>query len=270
MPEEMTKSMYGHKSGSELLAPLHSEWTGLLSHFPLAPPELLARRELRRRTDSKYVISTSAAADLITNLTADYAVLSAGSELVAMYRTLYFDTPELAFFHAHRRGRRVRHKVRIRHYLDRRISVLEVKSRRSDLLTTKIFRPREYSNNDLTADDQAFVRAQSGVSGDVVPQVWTRFRRLTFLGLRGNERVTVDLDLGVEMRGQRRILPSIAIVEIKQWPFCRSTPVMAALRALGERPCWASKYCAAIAWTRPNERRNTLLPGLAALERRVA
>lgn len=262
--------MFGHKSGSELLAPLHSEWTSLLSRFPPAPPDLLARRELRRRADAKYVMPTSVATDMVTALTNDYAVLSAGSELVAMYRTLYLDTPELAFFHAHRRGRRVRYKVRIRHYLDRRISVLEVKARRNDLLTTKTWRPREYCNNDVTADDQAFVRAHTGVSGDVLPQVWTRFRRLTFLGLRVSERVTVDLDLGVEMRGSRKTLPSVAIVEIKQWPICRSTPVMAALRALGQRPCWASKYCAAIAWTRPNERLNALLPGLAALERRIA
>jgi hypothetical protein len=90
------------------------------------------------------------------------------------------------------------------------------------------------------------------------------------LGLWTNERVTIDLDLGVEMGPRKKSLPGVAIVEVKQWPYSRTTPVMSALRAAGWRAGWLSKYCAAIAFTHPGARFNDLLPGLRNLERGAA
>jgi hypothetical protein len=246
--------------------PTYVEWGGLLARFAPASPELVVRRELRRRTDSKFVLSPSAALELLGALTSEYAVLGTGNGPLASYRTLYFDTPELDFFHAHRRGYRVRHKVRVRHYPDRRLTSLEVKTRLSELETTKTWRAREFGDGTLSREDQAFIGIQSGITQEVLPQVWTGFRRLTLLGIATNERLTVDLDLRVEGEGRERSFAAIAIVEVKQWPHDRATPVMAALRAAGRRPGWVSKYCTAIAFTRPEVRCNKLLPGLRALE----
>ena len=227
-------------------------------------------RDLRRRTDSKFVLSPAGAVDLVSALNGDYAVLTAGAGRVASYRTLYFDTQELDFFHAHRRGRRVRHKVRIRHYPDRHLTLLEVKTRRSELETNKVWRERQYGDDVLTHEDQVFVDANTGVGRDVLPEVWTDFRRVTLLGLHNNERVTIDFNLEVSRGARRRSLAGIAIVEVKQWPFLPASAVMSALRAAGQRPGWASKYCTAVAFTRPGLRFNALLPGLRALERRAA
>jgi hypothetical protein len=249
---------------------MNREWLELLAAFPSATPELIVQRELRRRADSKFLLPPGAAAELLPKLTGRYAVLSAGGEVFASYRTLYFDTPELDFFHAQRRRQRVRHKARVRHYPDRRLSLLEVKMRKGDLETTKIWREREYGRSELSADDQAFVRFHTGVRRGVLPQAWTDFRRLTLLGIETNERITIDLDLGVKMGARARSISELAIVEVKQWPFSRRTPVMSALRAAGWRPGWVSKYCAAVAFTHPDVRANELLPGLRILERGAA
>jgi VTC domain len=224
---------------------------------------------LRHRADVKFVVHPAAAAAVLPPLAGDYAVLAAGEALVASYRTLYFDTAALDFFHDQRRGKRVRHKVRIRHYPDRSVTLLEVKTRRNDLETAKVWREHGYGDSAMSAADQTFVEAHTATSRSLDPQVWTSFHRVTLLGLRTNERVTIDFDLEVSMGERRRVLPLIAIVEVKQWPVSRSTPVMSALRAAGWRPAWASKYCAAIALTRPDVRLNTLLPGLRGLERRA-
>ncbi|MDZ4804705.1 MAG: polyphosphate polymerase domain-containing protein [Candidatus Eisenbacteria bacterium] len=245
------------------------EWQALLSCFPVATPELIARRELRRRTDTKFVLSPASAADLVRAITGDYAVLTAGTELVATYQTLYFDTPELDFFHAHRRGRRVRHKARVRHYPDRSLTMLEVKTRRSKLKTTKLSREHPFGGNELSADDQDFVAIHTGIDRGVLPQVWTHFRRLTLLGLETCERVTLDFDVRMEMGQRHASLSGIVIVEVKQWPYGRGTPVMSALRESGCRPGWTSKYCTGIALTHPGVRLNALLPGLRALEGRA-
>ncbi len=247
------------------------EWEQRLARFPVASPDLIASRELQRRSDLKFILSPSEAADLLPDLEGEYARLAAGNNgPVATYRTLYFDTPELDFFHAHRRGRRVRHKVRIRHYPDRRLSLFEVKTRRSDLETRKVWSEREYDDDVLRPEDQRFVRTQTGIDRDVLPQAWTCFRRATLLGRSVRERVTVDFDIEVTGNGRSKILDGIAIVEVKQWPLVPGSRVMSALRSAGRRPGWVSKYCAAIAFTRRDVRLNALLPGLRALERKAA
>src|SRR5262245_34239806 len=95
--------------------------------FPEAPLELLADRELLRRIDSKYVLPASGLPELAAGLGDGYAVLRVPTGSVAAYRSLYFDTPDLRSFHDHRRGRRIRHKIRVRHYPDREVSFLEIK-----------------------------------------------------------------------------------------------------------------------------------------------
>jgi len=231
----------------------------------VAPADLVTRRALCHRADSKFVLSPTGAADLLGALTGDYAVLAAGEACLADYQTLYFDTADLDFFHARRCGRRVRHKVRIRHYPGRRLTLLEVKTRRNDLQTTKVIRPRRFGDNTLSPDDQAFVRLHTGLDRDVLPQVWTNYTRATLFGLHTNERVTVDLNLALTMGDQRRSFATV-IVEVKQSPFRRSTPVMALLRDAGWRPRSVSKYCAGIVYTRRSVPCNRLLPDLRALE----
>jgi hypothetical protein len=204
---------------------------------------------------------------LLGHLGHQYALLPSESEPLPLYRTLYFDTPELDLYHAHRCGRRVRHKVRIRHYPNRRLSLLEVKTRQSELETLKMSRETPYGADEIGQEDAAFVASRIGIGRPVVPQAWTTFRRVTLLGLHDNERVTLDLELRLERGHLTRALDGVAILEVKQWPFSRSTPVQRALRQAGLRPGWASKYCLAIASTRTGVPVNAFLPGLRLLER---
>jgi VTC domain len=246
------------------------EWVSRLERFPVASPDLILARDLRRRTDLKFILSAGEAVELLPALEGEYARMASQNGPVASYHTLYFDTPDLDFFHAHRRGFRVRHKARIRHYPDRQVTLLEIKTRRSDIETSKVWNEREYGDDTLRQDDQLFVRAHTGIGHDVVPQAWTHFRRATLLGLRSSERVTIDFDLEWSGEGRRRALDGVAIVEVKQWPFCPGSLALSALRREGKRPGWASKYCVAIAFTRPDVPLNILLPGLRALERLAA
>jgi hypothetical protein len=160
--------------------------------------------------------------------------------------------------------------VRVRHYLDRGLSTLEVKTRHHERLTTKRSQPHPFLCDALDATARAFVHTGCGFAEPVMPQVHTSFRRITLLRAESNERVTIDLDLVFEGREHITTLGNVAIVEVKQWPFSRTTPAMRELLRRGCRPVALSKYCAAIASTRPQVRRNRLLPGLRVLERGIS
>ena len=233
--------------------------------FAVAPADLARERELDCRADTKFVLPPDAAAHLLRGLRDHYSILPAGGRLVAAYRTLYFDTADLELYHAHRQNRRVRHKVRIRHYHDRQLTTLEVKTRRSARQTIKARCERSYGDDQLSADEQAFVASQTGLRHLVLPQVTTDFRRVTLLGRHSNERVTIDTGLVFAAGRDARWESEVAVVEVKQWPFSRRSAVMSALRRSGWTPSGMSKYCAAIALTRPDVPHQRFIPELRAL-----
>jgi len=239
----------------------------VVSAFAPASADLLARRALLRRVDSKYLLSRRRLDELLAPLAPHYAVLQAAGASLMTYRSLYFDTPDLHCFEEHRRHRRVRQKVRVRHYPDRELTFLELKIRRSELVTTKRRLEKRYGDSALGADGLAFLAAHSSLPvGALVPQVWTHFRRFTLLGLDTDERITVDLDLEVVRADRRAEVAGAAIVEVKQPRFCLTTPVMAALRRAHLRQGSLSKYCTALALTRDGLRLSGLRPALRAIE----
>ena len=229
--------MCGPSSSSE-----QQGWRTLASGFTVAAAAQLDSRALTRRCDTKFVVPLTAMLEVAQTLTAAYAVIGPP----ASYDTLYFDTPELTLFHDHRRGRRQRHKVRIRHYRDRRLSFLEVKSRRSSALTEKTRLPRSYGDEVLSPDDQGLIRRLTGLTSDVGPRVWTSYERLTLVGQGTEERATFDVNLRFRGDAGEHELTGLAIVEVKQPRLDQRTPVMMALKAVGARPTSASKYCAAL------------------------
>ncbi len=236
--------------------------------FTRAAEDLIDRRALQRRADSKFVVPHSLLPALVAALAGDYASLAAPDA----YRTLYYDTPDLRLFQDHRRGRGVRHKVRLRAHPERATCYLEIKTRRSEMQTLKLRLYRASSEPMLSEADQEFIRARTGLSRNVIPQIRSEYRRLTLIGLQANERVTIDQDLlfATEnpqgLRDPVRTLAGAVIVEVKQWPFSRHSPVMLALRTLGIRASWASKYCIGILSTHNELRHNRLLAGMRALE----
>jgi hypothetical protein len=238
-----------------------------LDAFPRATPELLERRALLRRADTKFLGSDAQVAQVLSTLTADYALLG-----TAPYFTLYFDTDDRRCFHDHRVGRRIRHKVRIRHYDDRKLTYLEIKSRQNGAITTKHRTQLPYESVALGEAERAFVEKHTGIPGETLhPAVWINYRRITLLSLEHNERFTIDLDLRVAPPGDRdgliKDLSGVAFFEIKQAPLRRDTPVIQRLRSFGLRPRSISKYCAGVIYADPATRHNRLRPIVRALEK---
>lgn len=243
-----------------------------LASFVDATPELMARRELLSRVDSKFVVGAELVAPIIADLAAGYAVLRVPAGELATYQSLYFDTPELRCFHDHRRGRRVRHKVRIRHYPDRALTFLEIKTKRNEMVTDKTRRPLVFGAETLGGVERDFLRPYLGVDVErLQPRLVVDYLRLSLIGLDTDERVTIDLDLAaLDVDGQKVSFGGLAVIEVKQSPYCVRTPVMRALLGRGLHEKSFSKYTVATALSRPDLRRNRLLPELRAIERMSA
>jgi hypothetical protein len=242
------------------------------AQFSAASAELREGRELLRRVDTKFVCTRRVALDVIANLVGHYAALSTPAGNVATYRSLYFDTGDLRCYHDHRRGRRLRHKVRIRHYPDRSLSYLEVKTKRNEAVTDKRRRQIGFDAEHLGDAERVFLAGIVDLPvHDLRPTMRIDFRRLSLVALHSPERVTIDDGLAAAtIEGARWDAGDRVVIEVKQSPFCVRTPVMGALIRHGLREQSMSKYTIATAIVRPELRRNRLLPELKAIERMSA
>ncbi|MDF1564435.1 MAG: hypothetical protein P1V51_15430 [Deltaproteobacteria bacterium] len=90
------------------------------------------------------------------------------------------------------------------------------------------------------------VPTQSGRKSERAPSQWLLFPRVTLVGSRSVERVTLDLGLTVQTERSRIDIPELVIAELKQPRFGPRTPGMRAIRACRIHPGGFSKYCAAV------------------------
>ena len=236
-----------------------------LDRFPV---EKLGDCALLRRVDTKFLYPADELGALIQSLDKCYGLLPAGGQAVASYRTLYFDTPDRIFFHQHRRGQRDRFKIRIRHYLERELSFLEVKRKTNHNVTIKVRRKRDFLDSSINGDERSFLAECTPCDPSLItPQVWTNFSRITLVGLGISERLTIDLGLAFEASHREHHMHGLAVIEIKQPRFWARSPAMLALRARGIRPSGMSKYCTAQATLCPDLRRNRFRSSLRNIRR---
>ncbi|MED5370136.1 MAG: VTC domain-containing protein [Myxococcota bacterium] len=217
--------------------------------FERASEELLAARLLTRRIDYKYLISLGDLPGLLASLRGEHAVLSSGRAW-AGYRTRYYDTDGLRSFHDHRRGVPRRFKLRHRDYLDRQVRFFEVKHNTNRGGTRKVRLERPFTDGFPRLGPECFELLRAELPGGVDPLCATvdnHFFRLSLLGIRAVERVTVDIGMRLWARGMEARLPALAIVEVKTAAPRHLSPTLNALTRAGMRPGGMSKYCAALA-----------------------
>ena len=245
--------------------------SALLADFPTATLELIKSRDLLIRTDSKFVGRATDLERVLPGLGEHYAVIRVESGCAADYRSTYFDTPELRCYHDHRRGRRLRHKVRIRHYADRSLTYLEIKSKKNASVTDKHRLALPYGTTALDDAGRAFLARYCDLPVDRLEcTLDNRFRRISLIGLHTEERVTIDVDLGFRYGELSTAFENLVVIEVKQHPYNPRSPIMNALHYAGMHERSLSKYTTAIAALVPGVARNRLLPLLRSLHRMTA
>jgi hypothetical protein len=252
------------------LPPLSAREEALLTTFERVPVELLARRQLLQRVDTKFVLSRSWLPELLSELRGGYQLLFAAEHTSARYLTEYYDTPGYDLFHAHRRGKRLRYKVRVRHYPERALSYLEVKAKSAVRGTSKWRRPLGYLCGRLSATDVAFIDDTTPLAGgSLSPVLSNQFRRITLVGVDWAERVTFDVDVQFQNEAGSSKLEGALIAEVKQARLARQSPILRALARRRIRPASASKYCIGSVLLHPELRDQRVRRTLRGLERAV-
>lgn len=212
---------------------------------------------LQDRSDTKYLIRMVDIPSILSTFTSDCSILETNSHRISEYRTLYYDTPALDFYHDHHNGKRPRYKIRMREYQNTKDAFLEIKKKENEMRTIKNRLPIETVRSSLTSQMKSFL-AQFYEDDLVVlkPVLWNTFKRITLVNKNSCERITIDMGMKFFNKTNSLQLPHLAVIELKQIHFCRESIVIQILKEKGYQPISLSKYCTGIAFLNPDIKRN--------------
>ncbi|MEU5256344.1 polyphosphate polymerase domain-containing protein [Streptomyces longwoodensis] len=210
--------------------------------------EVDAAAALQHRVDRKYLIPLAQARTLVRLLADRHHVLDLAGRRTTSYLSTYFDTEQLAAWHAHVQGRRRRWKVRTRLYAEDGLCRVEVKTKDGRGATVKhALQVPAAAYGALDGQAAAFVNEvleRSGIpvtTAELAPAAEIRYARAALADLDCGTRVTLDGILTCHHGDRTAALDAAhALVETKGGT--QLTTADRLLLRLGARPVPLSKY----------------------------
>ncbi|MGR3810507.1 polyphosphate polymerase domain-containing protein [Jiulongibacter sp. NS-SX5] len=223
--------------------------------------ENLKNAELLDRKEVKYVFERDLLDRILEELPDHYFILEIDGKRQFKYLSQYFDTDDLQFFHRHRTGRLNRYKVRKREYLDAGLAFFEVKFKNNHGRTIKSRIPTEtQTQEEILQEEDSFLQEVSPFLADALnPTVSVLYNRLTLVNKNSPERVTIDMNLNLQIDDHESTFDDLVILEVKQ-DRLRASKIKSVLRGFGIRPGTISKYCLGIISNEDDVRYNRFKP----------
>ncbi len=226
--------------------------------------------QLMNRIDTKYVVTDTQLREILSRVCDSYYAQEVENNRFSPYRTLYYDTPELAMYIAHHNRHLAREKVRVRTYVDTDLTFCEVKHKNNKGRTSKerikMERVDNIVENPTTA---AFLAERQPYEVESLrPQLETAFNRVTLVNFEKTERLTIDCDLTFndKMSGKVAKMAPLVVMELKQDGRAHSL-LKDVLFDMRIKPFKISKYCIGICLTRPEVKQNRFKKKLMKIDK---
>ncbi|MCU0500944.1 MAG: polyphosphate polymerase domain-containing protein [Anaerolineae bacterium] len=229
----------------------------LLATFePITLAQMPDSAVLLDRSELKYVLPSLLLPGL-AELRDVYRILTVAGQPFSRYRTLYFDTDDLALYRRHHAGAPDRYKVRAREYVDSHAAFLEVKHRTGRRRTVKSRIPTKELITALTPQAADFLaEACPYAADDLTAALWNSYTRITLVSKLRAERVTLDLDLAFSRDRDYADFPGIVVAEVKFQGERHASEFARLMRAYRVRATSFSKYCMGVSVLFPDVKHN--------------
>lgn len=250
---------------------------------PIGLEEMKAVR-LMNRMDQKYMASASQLEELLDRVAEGYYVQASppapllGGEggRVAPYRTLYFDTDDLAMYTMHHNKKLNRQKLRVRTYRSTDTTFFEIKNKDNKGKTSKVRIPIEPRMFDCSLEVPEVVDFVNEKTPYPVSSLHAclenRFERITLVDKKMSERVTIDCGIVFHNRatGRAADISRLLVIEVKHEVGAPLSDIEKALHEMHILPRRMSKYCIGTALTDPTAKKNRFKPKLLYISKITA
>jgi hypothetical protein len=216
----------------------------------------LSRVNLLNRVDTKFVFNSTALEDILKELSPNYYILDVNGQRCFHYESVYLDTESYTLYNHHHSGKPNRIKVRYREYTSSGDVFFEVKKKSKGYRTDK-HRIKLDNARFVLQEEELDLVALLGFAGLTLEEkIRIGYDRITLVAKDSDERVTIDLNLTFKNNGQEMPLTALAIAELKQEKFTRTSPFVTLMRNKGLSAAKISKFALAVALTEPGVKKN--------------
>ena len=249
---------------------------------PIGLDDMKAVR-LMNRVDQKYMASADQLEALLARIADHYYVQHIEGNPLAPYRTLYFDTDDLAMYTMHHNGKLNRQKLRVRCYRSTNTTFFEIKNKDNKKKTRKVRIPIDASMFDRCLEIPevcCFIEDNTPYSTQAIQQSNNQtihpcleniFERITLVDKGMSERVTIDSGIRFHNRatGIDADISRLLVIEVKHEVGAPMSEIEKALHELHILPRRMSKYCIGTALTDPSAKHNRFKSKLLYIEKLV-
>lgn len=177
--------------------------------------EVLDKKNLLNRCDTKFVISPTNLLKVFDFLKKEYNILEINGKRIFRYKNLYFDTDDFLFYFQHHNGKKSRLKIRYREYSSNNTCYFEIKHKHNNY-TTKHRLLVHGIDYELKGETNKMIENASGLNPDgLSPKIWVFYNRITLLHKTHHEKITIDTNINFKSTEELKKLPEIAILEVK-------------------------------------------------------
>lgn len=220
----------------------------ILNQFETVTLQDIAQVSLMNRVDSKFLMNISTLQEYLTSLVDSYYIVEIDNELSHPYRTIYFDTKDLQFYHEHHNGKLNRTKIRSRIYENNGMVFNEIKQKSNKGKTRKSRIERETLIHQFDTTFANFAEEKEcNIPESLVPQMTVAYNRITLVDKEFTERMTIDLNLTFEHNDKSKEMENLVIVELKRDKCGMRSTGQRELRNHGSIESGFSKYCIGVA-----------------------
>jgi hypothetical protein len=213
--------------------------------------------KLMNRVDHKFVMSKNDLFDLLPALYKNYYVLKIENVFNHQYTSTYFDTHDLAMYHAHHNQRANRFKIRQRFYHTTDDAFMEIKRKDNKGVTHKSRTEVDHVIDKIPYRQFDFVIGNSTFHPMALEPVMTNeFYRFTLVNKSFTQRVTVDTGLQFFQNENSVSLPDLVITEVKSLRNNMDTTIFNLLYNRHIKPTGMSKYAIGMALLNPTLKQN--------------
>jgi hypothetical protein len=236
----MTESIRKEPGTDETLA-------SVLDRFQSIGLTAMEHASLQDRKESKYLLTTVQAWELITHLPDTYRVFEVNGQRIQTYSTTYYDSPRLSLYLTHHNGNKPRYKVRTRSYVGSDLNFLEVKEKKNTGRTVKYRLQTDGRITQFSSDLRDFFCSCLPYDySKFIPVLMNEYKRITLVSTTAPERITLDVDLSYHCKSAVLALPHIVIAELKRSSEHSGSPALDYLARMRVKPKGFSKYCIGI------------------------
>jgi hypothetical protein len=201
--------------------------------------DLISTSSLQTRLERKYIIELSDLPQVLDKMVISHKVLKIEEDYLHNYSSTYFDTPELTCFRAHNQKKRIRYKIRTRHYTNSGLLFFELKQKTKEMGTKKT--RVQINRSALEQIPEKFLQSINK-SIKLEKTLVVEYDRITLVQNDGEARITFDLNLKFRTLGNLEKKSNKCIIEVKSTQSSSKTDEL--LKTMAIKPMrLLSKYC---------------------------